>query len=106
MNSCFEKSSFPDELKVAIVDAAFEGGNKYDPNNYRPLARAPILSKVYEASFMIPWTEHLNKNRIINDAQFGFVEKSNTETALIHLLSNVYSSIESKLFAAVVFIDC
>ena len=33
-------------------------------------------------------------NDVINEAQFGFVDKSNTETDLVHLLSTIYKNLE------------
>ena len=45
------------------------------------------------------------RNEFINEAQFGFVSNSNTETAVLHLLSSIYNNIEKKLFTAVLFID-
>lgn len=50
-------------------------------------------------------TEHLKNNNIINDYQFGFVAQSNTETAVLHLLSKLYGNIESRKFSACVFLD-
>ena len=105
INEHIKRGEFPDVLKTAIVNAIFKGGNKLDPNCYRPIARAPTVSKIFEGAFLIPWHNHLIKNKIMHNAQFGFVNKSNIETALMHLLSSVYNFIEQKKFTAIVFID-
>lgn len=96
---------FPLELKTAIVKPLHKSGDKTNVNNYRPIAIAPILSKVFEAVFLSRWQKHLTKNNILNESQFGFVEKSNTEIALVHLMSDIYSNIESGKFTAALFID-
>lgn len=39
---------FPSKLKVARVTVLFKGGNKNDPNNYRPISVLPLFSKLAE----------------------------------------------------------
>lgn len=96
---------FPDILKSAIVKPLHKAGDKTDMNNYRPIAIELILAKVFEAVFVVRWQNHLITNEIISASQFGFVEKSNTEIALVHLLSDVYNNLEACKFTAAVFID-
>lgn len=105
INQCIEAGMFPSALKIAVVLPLSKGGNRNNPDNTRPIAKVPILSKVFEYVMVDRWQSHLAKNNIINEAQFGFVNKSNTEAALMHILSSVYSRIEAKLFTAAVFID-
>jgi Reverse transcriptase (RNA-dependent DNA polymerase) len=105
INEAVEKSLFPDVLKLAIVKPLHKGGDKLNPSNYRPIAILPIISKVFESFIAKRLTSHLSRNEIIDDFQFGFVQKSNTETATLHLLSRVYDNLERKLFTAILFID-
>ena len=44
-------------------------------------------------------------NDVINEAQFGFVDKSNIETALVHLLSTIYKNLEDGKITSAVFYD-
>ena len=46
INSCISMSIFPSEFKKACVIPLFKGGDKNDPNNYRPISILPTLSKV------------------------------------------------------------
>ena len=101
----FDIGHFPNSLKIAAVTPLFKGGDKTVPNCYRPIAIAPTFSKIYEGVFISRWEKHLLNNDIINEAQFGFVDKSNTETALVHLLSTVYKNLEEAKITAAAFYD-
>lgn len=105
INRCLKEGIFPRQLKIATVKPLFKAGDKTNVNNYRPIAILPIISKVFEYVLLNRLTDHLKNNNIINDYQFGFVAKSNTETAVLHLLSKVYSNIEGRKFSACVFLD-
>jgi hypothetical protein len=43
-----DRGEFPDSLKIAKIFPIFKEGDKRDPNNYRPIAVLPILSKMFE----------------------------------------------------------
>lgn len=106
INNTMEMGDFPDALKIAIVKPLFKGGNKKEPKNYRPISILPIISKVLEAALLSRLSKYLTENQIINERQFGFVAKSNTEAAVLHLLNNVYENIENKKITAALLIDC
>lgn len=105
INTCIEDGFFPNELKKAVVKPIFKGGDKESASNYRPIAILPIFSKVFESVILSRFVDHLTENKILNDYQFGFVSKSNTEVAVLHLLSSIYKNLEDKKLTAAVFID-
>jgi len=96
--------SFPDDLKVAKITPIFKDGSMFMTDNYRPVAGLPILSKVYERVILNRIYDHMKK-KILNEAQFGFVNFSNTETAVAHLLNTICTSLEIKKHTASLFID-
>lgn len=105
INKCLEAGDFPTELKTAVVKPIFKEGDKEATTNYRPIAILPILSKVFEYAILSRLSEHLASNNVLNQYQFGFVTKCNTEVAVLHLLSSIYNNIEKKKVTAAVFID-
>lgn len=105
INKCFEAGEFPTELKTAIVKPIFKEGDKEATTNYRPIAILPILSKVFEYAILSRLLDHMSSNKVLNQYQFGFVTKCNTEVAVLHLLSSIYNKIEEKKVTTAVFID-
>jgi hypothetical protein len=105
INKCLNQGLFPNELKIAIVKPVHKSGAKTELNNYRPIAILPIFSKVYEYAISNRFNAHLKNNHIISDFQFGFVSKSNTETAVLHIMSTIYNNIENKKLTACMFLD-
>lgn len=105
INQSMSTGDFPEALKIAIVKPIFKGGDKTKRQNYRPISILPIVSKIYESIILSRLTTHIKSNNIVSDNQFGFVTNSNTEAAVLHLLSQVYSNIEEKKITAVLFID-
>ena len=45
-NLSFEKSIFPDHMKIAKVTAILKGGDNTDLSNYRPISVLPCFSKI------------------------------------------------------------
>lgn len=105
INNCLANSTFPECLKVAKVKPLFKSGNKLEMNNYRPVAISPIDSKCFEGILLNRIQNHLDKNEIISKYQFGYSKKSNCETAVLHVLNQIYQNVDNKLYTACVFID-
>ena len=47
-NLSFEKSIFPDDLKIAKVTPIFKAGNNTELSNYRPISVLPCFSEILE----------------------------------------------------------
>ena len=47
-NMCIKDGVFPDIFKLAHVVPLFKGGDKNDPNCYRPISLLPALGKLLE----------------------------------------------------------
>jgi hypothetical protein len=64
---------FPDRLKFAPVKPIFTNGSKYEPSNYRPISLLSTFSKVFEKVIYNRMYEHIDRNRILDDNQDGFI---------------------------------
>lgn len=104
-NDLLSRAEFPDVLKCAVVKPLFKEGDRTSVNNYRPISLTPIFAKILEKIIRLMLLKHLYKNEVINEKQFGFTDKSNTEAAVMCLLNNIYTPIENKKLTAVVMID-
>ena len=66
-----EKGIFPENWKSALVQPIPKKGKKSDPNNYRPIALLPVISKVMEKYNNESILNFLESNNIISDRQYG-----------------------------------
>ena len=47
-NLSFEKTIFPDDLKIEKVSPILKAGNNTELSNYRPISVLPCFSKTFE----------------------------------------------------------
>lgn len=96
---------FPDELKIARVVLIHKGGKKSDPNKYRAISILLTFSNIFEMIIKDRIIEPLKYLNFINENQFGFQEFSNTNTACLNLIEQLYNNIDKKLKTGGLFID-
>lgn len=96
INLSIAEANFPTCLKTAKVKPLFKSGDKTDVNNYRPVAISPIDSKCFESVILSRIEDHLIKNSVLCKYQFGYTKKSNCETAVLHVMNQIYVNIEKK----------
>ena len=104
-NLSFVSGVVPNKLKTAVVLSIHKKGNKLLKENYRPISILPVLSKILEKVMKSRMLNFLTDIKFFNDAQFGFREKLNTESALLQVLNNVYTKLNDDLKCAGVFLD-
>ncbi|KAG5674219.1 hypothetical protein PVAND_004199 [Polypedilum vanderplanki] len=97
---------FPTVLKVGVVTPVHKGGSKKDPNNFRPISSLPIFAKIFEHVVYRRLLDHLTLNDIVDCHQYGYMPKTNTEVAIVHILNDVYSAIDKKNSTSMTCIDC
>ena len=105
INNCLKNNVFPRCLKVAKVIPLFKSGDKTDVNNYRPIAISPIDSKCFESVILNRIENHLENNLILCKYQFGYTKKSNCESAVLHVMNQIYLNKDKRLLTCAVFID-
>jgi hypothetical protein len=105
INTEIENGNFPDSLKISRVLPIFKSGSKAAMSNYRPISNPPVLAKVFDKAILNRLSIHLENNNVINEYQFGFQPDSNCETAVLHLLNEIYTNIEQKKITCSIFID-
>lgn len=104
-NEMLETGIFPSELKVGCVIPIHKNGSKHLCSNYRPITKLSVLDKIFEEVILIRLKRHLNRNKIISENQFGFVEKSNTLAATLSCVEKLYSLIDQRKYIAIISLD-
>lgn len=69
LNGCFLA-----ELKITKVIPVHKKGNLNEPNNYRPIALVPVLSKIPEKIVAHLQLHHLEKINLIIESQLRYRE--------------------------------
>jgi hypothetical protein len=105
INKNMFSGQFPDCLKLGIVTPIFKDGDKKNKSNYRPITINPIIAKIFEYVLYRRLNDHLELNNILHTNQFGFVRHSNTETATIHILHDIYRNIDNRMAVSLTCID-
>jgi hypothetical protein len=97
----------PKMFKEAVVTPLLKKPslNKEDMGNYRPISNLFFLSKVIERLISSQIVEHLKSNSFLDIYQSAYREFHSTETLLLHLLNDVYLSIDNNCMVILVLLD-
>lgn len=105
INTCIRSGIFPNSLKHAAVIPIYKGGDKNDPNNYRPISILPTISKIFERHISKQLHEYFGKFHIIHKTQSGFRHGHSCQTALTHLIDTWLHDVDSGKYVGTVFLD-
>ena len=104
-NLSIREGIFPSCLKVGRVIPIFKSGKKDQKKNYRPITTLPVLAKLFEKLAHKRMMNFINKFKIINRNQFGFIANHNTSDALLEFLDNAYDAINNNDVLLAIFLD-
>ena len=104
-NNCISQSNFPACLKIAQVIPLYKKDDPEEPSNYRPISITPCISKVFELLIRDQIVEHLNRNKILTNSQYGFRKKYSTTDALMYCTEFIRNEINQKRSVAAAFLD-
>ena len=95
----------PDEWKKAKISPVFKKGDKGKAENYRPISLTSIPCKLLEHIVCSSIMSHLDRFKILNDAQHGFRKNRSCETQLITTLRDFSTSLNDKSQTDAIFLD-
>ena len=78
--------SVPGKWKESIVSVLFKKGNKLLAGNYRPVSLTCILCKVLESILRDHFIEHMVRNLLFSDKQYGFISGRSSTLQLLKVL--------------------
>lgn len=104
-NEMLETGNFPVSAKDAIVIPLHKKGSRKDVANYRPVSLLNSFSKILEHVLKTRLLKHLNENSILHPGQYGFIEKSDTNSAVMDLVSELNQEIDGGKMVAGIFLD-
>lgn len=104
-NNMLESGTFPILAKEAIVVPIFKKGSRKLVENYRPVSLLNAFSKILEYVLKDRLLRHLNDNHILHVEQYVFIEKSDTTSAVMDLVSELNDEIDKGKMIAGIFLD-
>ena len=92
-------------MEASKIKSAYKKGEHVQLENYRPLSMLSIPGKILEAQICDPLEEHLTKQGLLSDQQWGFRKGRSTEGLLLKQTEEWKTAIDNGLTVGVVFID-
>ena len=105
INLSIRDNLFPSKWKCAKIIPLHKKDEVTYPQNYRPVALLPILSKILEKAVYIQLVSYLEENNLLHPSHHGFRSKHNTSTALLHMYDLWIEAIEKEELSAVIMLD-
>ena len=96
---------FPDRLKSSRTVPIFKAGRNDLCDNYRPIALLSTLSKILEKMVSVKLVNHLDRNKILYEHQYGFQRQKSTEHSIIHALNFIHKAMNENKYSVGVFFD-
>ena len=106
-NASIQEGHVPSSQKEAIVTPSLKK-HDLDPadiRNYRPISNLPFMSKVVEKLVYQQLSVYLAEHDLFPKLQSGFRRHHSTETAILRVLSDIYSAIDNDQVALLALLD-
>ena len=91
-----KQGKIPYQWKLADIVPIFKKGNREDPLNYRPVSLTSILCKILEKIVRERWVNHLERNKLLSDKQFGFRSKRSCVANLLSFYDRVTEVLQER----------
>jgi hypothetical protein len=95
VNECLDQGVMPLVFKQSTVTPVPKDKNITSPESYRPINNLPVIEKLIEQVVFEQLNEHVEKNKLLGDAQFGFRRYHSTEGAILDVISYIIDAIET-----------
>jgi len=105
INKSMSSGTFPSILKKASVIPLHKGGAVDDVSNYRPISLLSNLSKIFEKVMCNQLRNYFETKSIFHANQYGFRSGRSAESAMVSLLTDVYSSLDEGNLYFSLFLD-
>lgn len=105
INLSFEKGVFPAELKHSRVIPVHKKGCEETLANYRPISLISGFSKIIEGIVSEKLYGFLNKFKILQNFQHGFIKGRSINTALDAYINEIVSAIDRGILTVGLFVD-
>ena len=89
----------------AFISLFYKKGDVKICENYRPISITPMFIKLFERILLNRVNEFIQKEKILNNTQFGFQKHKSSTDAVIHLIEALQENYDNLKISVAVFID-
>ena len=104
-NRSLKEGKVPSAWKLAEVVPIFKKGNKTSANNYRPVSLTCIVCKIFESFVKTELFNHIIKNDLLSNNQFGFCPGRSCSTQLLVTLQDWLINLDNKTPVDCIYMD-
>lgn len=104
-NSFISVGKLPTSWKTAVITPIFKKGLASDPANYRPISCTSIFCKLLERIIATELTDNLQKAKLLDANQHGFIRGKSTVTNLIESIGDWTEAMDSQRTTTIIYID-
>ena len=94
INEFISESSFPTDLKRALISPLYKKGETEDPNNYRPISVTGALAKIFEQVIRNQINDYSISNNLLSPKQFRYRKKVSTTDAILQCTEYVRTEMD------------
>ncbi|XP_076038458.1 uncharacterized protein LOC143023740 [Oratosquilla oratoria] len=105
-HSSLTTSDVPEDWRRANITPIHKKGNRSTALNYRPVSLTSVVSKVVEGFVREALMAHVNRNRILCNAQHGFRSGRNCLTNMLKYLDDVINAVDNQYWIDSIYLDC
>jgi hypothetical protein len=100
-----EYGSIPKDWRLADISPIYKSGDKSNPSNYRPVSLKCIACKIMESLIRDKLLDHMLKNQLFSNKQFGFIKKRSTILQLLKFMDDLTGNMEDGAETDVIYTD-
>ena len=105
VNLSIQSKTFPSQWKSAKVIPLHKKEDTFLPQNYRPVALLPIVSKILERAVFGQVISYFESNQLLHPSHHGFRSKHSTSTALLQMFDTWLDAMENDEVSAAIMLD-
>ena len=100
-----EEGCIPDILKTGIITPIYKGGDRTQPQNYRPISLTSHITKIFEKIVREKITNYMNENNKFNNNQHGFRNGRSCISQLLNHYNKILEHLENGHEIDVIYLD-
>ena len=99
------EGAIPGDWESANVVPLHKGGSKCAVGNYRPVSLTSVICKVLESLLKDAIIAHLQRYRLLNKSQHGFISRRSCLTNLLTFLEDVTRAVDEGVCVDAIYLD-
>ena len=105
INQSLVSGIFPSNFKIAKIMPLQKEPNNCYIDNFRPISLLPCISKIIEKCVFDQVFEYFEKNKLLNESQYGYRKAHSTELACLEIVDRIHKQLDDHETPFCIFMD-